>query len=61
MRFVLGLRGNNAVWVDIWDDPAAAAEARARNDGNETTPTMIIGDQSWTNPEPSFVRTKLSS
>ncbi len=61
LRFALGLRGNRAVWVDIWDDPDAAAQARRHNDGNETTPTMIVGNAGWTNPEPSLVRQKLPS
>ena len=59
MRFALGTAGNRAVWVDIWDDPEAAAAARQRNDGNETTPTVVIGDESWTNPEPAQVRGRL--
>ncbi len=61
MRFALGAAGNRAVWVDIWDDPEAAAAARRRNDGNETTPTVIIGGESWTNPEPSQVKGRLPS
>lgn len=30
--------------VNIWDEPAAAATVRAYADGNETVPTVVIGE-----------------
>ena len=35
---------------DIWDDPAAAATVRTYADGNETVPTLVIGDVGLVNP-----------
>ncbi len=37
---------------NIWDDPSAAAFVRSVADGNETVPTVTIGDESWVNPSP---------
>jgi glutaredoxin-like protein len=36
--------------VNIWDDPAAAARVRSVADGNETVPTVFIGDHAMVNP-----------
>jgi glutaredoxin len=30
--------------VNIWDEPAAAATVRAYANGNETVPTVVIGE-----------------
>jgi len=35
---------------NIWDDPAHAATVRSIADGNETVPTVVIGDVSMVNP-----------
>ena len=35
---------------NIWDDPAAAAEVRLIANGNETVPTVVIGDMALVNP-----------
>jgi mycoredoxin len=35
---------------DIWQDPEAAAAVRAAADGNETVPTVNIGDVWMVNP-----------
>ena len=35
---------------NIWDDPDAAATVRSLADGNETVPTVRIGDRSLVNP-----------
>ncbi len=35
---------------DIWTDPSAAARVRAVNGGNETVPTVIVGDTALVNP-----------
>lgn len=50
LRLVLGKRGADAVWVDIWADPDAAAYVRSVNDGNETVPTVVIAGRPHTNP-----------
>ncbi|MDF1602635.1 glutaredoxin domain-containing protein [Nocardioides sp. YIM 152315] len=59
MRLALGRSGGRAVWVNIHRDPAAAARVRSVNDGNETVPTVFVGDEHRTNPPPSWVRERL--
>jgi glutaredoxin len=59
LRFALGPAGRRAVWVNIHRDPAAAARVRSVNDGNETVPTVFVGDQAHTNPPPAWVRQEL--
>ena len=48
----LGLRrsGVRAEWVNIWDDPAAAARVRAITGGDETVPTVVVGTRAMVNP-----------
>jgi mycoredoxin len=60
MRVVLGKRGDQVVWVDIWADPEAAAFVRSVNDGNETVPTVVIDGEPHTNPRPRDVIEALS-
>ena len=36
--------------IDIWTDPAAAAFVRAHAGGNETVPTVILGETVLVNP-----------
>lgn len=36
--------------VNIWDDPSAAAFVRSVARGNETVPTVTVGDVSLVNP-----------
>ena len=38
---------------DIWTDDEARAFVRAHNRGNETVPTVAVGDQVWCNPPPA--------
>lgn len=42
--------------VDIWADASAAALVRSINGGNETVPTVRIGEEYLTNPSLSAVR-----
>lgn len=60
LRFRLGRRAREAHWVDIWRDPDGAAAVRAVNDGNETVPTVFYGGSPHTNPDPEWVRARLS-
>lgn len=56
-RLRSGLRRHPEVtWVNIWDDPAAAAFVRRHNDGNEVVPTVVMDSGVWTNPDPKDVR-----
>lgn len=36
--------------VNIWQHPEAAARVRSVADGNETVPTVFVGDQAMVNP-----------
>ncbi len=40
---------------NIWDNPADAAVVRSIADGNETVPTLVIGDAKMVNPSPAQV------
>lgn len=41
--------------VNIWDSPDGAAFVRSVADGNETVPTVVLGDVAHVNPAPQFV------
>lgn len=36
--------------INIWEDPDAAAHMRSVASGNETVPTVFIGDRAMVNP-----------
>lgn len=50
LRRDLDRRGVQAIWRNIWQDEQARAQVRAVNDGNETVPTVRVGDEVLTNP-----------
>jgi mycoredoxin len=60
LRLALGLSGRRAVWVNVRRDPRASARVRSVNDGNETVPTVFLGEEHRTNPAPAWVRERLS-
>ena len=39
--------------IDIWADPGARDFVRSVADGNETVPTVRLGDEVMVNPEPA--------
>jgi glutaredoxin-like protein len=41
--------------VNIWDDAGAAATVRAVAGGNETVPTVVVGDAAMVNPRAAAV------
>ncbi len=41
--------------VDIWEDPEAAGVVRSIADGNETVPTVVVGEWNAVNPSASAV------
>jgi mycoredoxin len=59
LRTTLGRDAGRAYWVDIWQDPAGAAVVRAVAGGNETVPTVFLGGESFVNPEPGWLKTRL--
>lgn len=52
--------GIERVEHDIWDDPADAAVVRRYANGNETVPTVVIGDIGLVNPSVDDVLRVLS-
>ncbi|MEU6198521.1 glutaredoxin domain-containing protein [Streptomyces sp. NPDC047061] len=60
LRIRLGRNAHRLHWVNIWRDPAGAAVVRAANDGNETVPTVVVAGRPHTNPDPEWVRERLS-
>lgn len=56
LRATLGRDARELHWVDIWADPDGAASVRAVTGGDETVPTVVVGDKSYVNPAPSLVR-----
>lgn len=61
LRARLGSLRRRATWVNIWQDPAAAAFVASVNDGNEVVPTVVIDGVPFTNPEPDRVREVLAA
>jgi glutaredoxin len=59
LRMRLGRGAHQVHWVDIRRDPAGAAAVRAANNGDETVPTVVVAAQSYTNPDPAWVRQQL--
>jgi len=47
--------------LNIWDDPSHAAAVRQIANGNETVPTVVIGDAKLVNPSASQVIQALSN
>ncbi|GGV08999.1 membrane protein [Streptomyces litmocidini] len=60
LRLRLGRRARQFYWVDIWRDPAGAAVVRAANGGDETVPTVVVSGRPFVNPDPAWVRERLS-
>jgi glutaredoxin len=60
LKVSLGRSGRGAHWVNIWRDPEGAAFVREHNDGNETVPTVLVGREVLTNPEPGIVSRALA-
>lgn len=50
---------DRSTWVNIHEDEAAAEYVRSVNDGNELTPTVVIGDEVYRNPDADEVRAAL--
>lgn len=61
LRLRLGRTAPRAYWVDIWRDPEGAAVVRAANGGNETVPTVVVAGRPHTNPDPAWVRARLTA
>lgn len=55
----VALLGRRVSWVDSSVDPEARATARSKNAGDHTTPTVMFGNDTRTNPEVGWVRALL--
>jgi mycoredoxin len=49
LRLALRRARVRAEWINIWDDPAAAAEVRNITGGDETVPTVVVGTRAMVN------------
>jgi glutaredoxin-like protein len=47
--------------VNIWDDPEAAARVRSVAGGNETVPTVFVGDVALVNPTVKDIKRALAA
>ena len=47
--------------VNIWESKKAAATVRSIADGNETVPTLVIGEAKMVNPSPNEVLQALAN
>ncbi len=61
LRARIGKYADRAAWVNIHEDPEAAAYVRGVNQGNETVPTVVINGEAHTNPRPGTVRRLLAA
>lgn len=52
LRRALEREGVDYQTVDIWQEPDARAFVRSVAEGNETVPTVRLGDHVMVNPEP---------
>jgi len=55
LRRDLERRGVVATWVNIWEDDEARAFVRSVARGNETVPTVVVGEWALVNPRGSDV------
>lgn len=46
--------------VNIWEDPAAAGFVRSVANGNETVPTVTVGDKAMVNPSLAEIESALA-
>ncbi len=60
LRLRMRLHKVTARWVKISEDPQAAAFVRSVASGNETVPTVVVGDRSYVNPSWREFRDALS-
>jgi mycoredoxin len=60
LRRSLDKRGITTIDHDIWSDPNAAAVVRQFANGNETVPTVVIGDTGFVNPSAKTVEEYLA-
>jgi mycoredoxin len=55
LRRRLGRAARKVHWVNIWNDPGAAAAVRQITGGDETVPTVVANGESVVNPDPDWL------
>jgi mycoredoxin len=55
LRRRLGRAARKVHWVNIWNDPDAAAAVRQITGGDETVPTVVANGESVVNPDPDWL------
>lgn len=60
LRRQLDKLGIERVEHNIWDEPAKAAVVRDHANGNETVPTIVVGDVGMVNPSAAAVAAHLA-
>ena len=61
LRGGLGRDAKRVHWINIWQDPEAAAYVRSVNGGDEVVPTVVLDGEPHTNPDPRDVREALAN
>ncbi len=56
----LGSAKKDVTWVNIWQDPEAAAYVATHRDGNETVPTAVTGTGELLTSDADTIKTRLS-
>ncbi|TRY18805.1 hypothetical protein FOJ82_06750 [Tessaracoccus rhinocerotis] len=51
---------SRVTWVNVWKDEAANAELRSHNNGDELTPTALVGPEVLRNPSADELRAALA-
>jgi len=59
LRWGLRRRRVESEWINVWNDPSASAFVRSFNAGNETVPTVVVGEVTLVNPTPRQVRSEI--
>jgi len=50
LRWGLRRRRVESTWINVWNDPSASAFVRSLNAGNETVPTVVVGEVAMVAP-----------
>ncbi len=56
----LGSAKKDVTWVNIWQDPEAAAYVATHRDGNETVPTAVTGTGELLTSDADTIKARLS-
>ncbi|MEM9133468.1 MAG: NrdH-redoxin [Actinomycetota bacterium] len=57
----LGSSKSKVTWVNIWQDPEAAAFVTTYRDGNETVPTAVTGSGTMLDADADTIKAHLAA